>query len=304
MRFFIVFCLFIACQTLTISAGAQEFDITEIATAQAAYDEDPTDAHRETLLDALARYRGEATVETVNAHLVVMANDSITGEPATLRESAHAAAMHLAPVAEIVPRQYVDSGFVAAVALFNSRQDPSAMTEMAAVEGFARHHRATDGTRPDWATDLQWKSTAWRLAMEAYLKRVDEDHPSDRELDAIVDSYDDPGQPAASASQAVSDENALPRCPGRMRQTPKLKYPSGRTQRGVVGAVILEFEFDPDGNVINPKVLASVPENEFDEKSLRVVTQWSFRPQKRRDVGVKCRLERTDVVQPLIFFLD
>ena len=82
-----------------------------------------------------------------------------------------------------------------------------------------------------------------------------------------------------------------------------MKYPAGHRNRSRIGAVIMEFDLDASGEVINPRVLASVPEGVFDEKSTRVVGKWKFRPEQKRDVGVSCRLERTNVVVPLAFIL-
>ena len=83
-----------------------------------------------------------------------------------------------------------------------------------------------------------------------------------------------------------------------------MKYPSGRGNRGRFGSIILELDLDAEGKVINPRVRASVPEGVFDEKTLSVVAKWKFKPDNRKAVGVSCRLERTNLVQPLTFALD
>lgn len=208
------------------------------------------------------------------------------------------------PFAEIVPKQYIDARFVGAVSAFNADLDSDALIELAHVEGFVRGLRNETDTRPDWATTLGFRAQAWRLAMRAYFQSMDDPHPSTGDIDAILASY---GADAVSIDARTSDlteGSDLPLCPGRMRQSPPLKYPYRKAKAGVVGAVILGLEFDPEGQVINPEVLASVPFEAFDAKSLRVVNKWRFKPTRARDVGVTCRLERTNVVQPLVFLLD
>lgn len=139
------------------------------------------------------------------------------------------------------------------------------------------------------------------MAMDAYFEAEREKHPSDNELDAILKSYNIDEDALSAKAMLSEDEAGLPHCSGRMIQRPKMRYPSGKALRGKFGAVILGLEFDDEGQVINPKVLASVPIEEFDEKSLRVVGQWRFKPDDPDQVGISCRLERTDVVQPLVF---
>ena len=95
-------------------------------------------------------------------------------------------------------------------------------------------------------------------------------------------------------------ENKLPQCEGKMIQRPKMRYPSGKAMRGMFGAVILGFELDQDGNVVDPKILASVPIEEFDDRSLETVGKWRFKPDDSDQVGVSCRVERSNVVQPIV----
>ena len=303
MRFLLSFLLALICGTAPFSV-AQENDISAVMAAQDTYAADLTPETRAALLSELAAYPGEATIETMNAYLTVLANDSITGDPSALRESGQATAVHLEPFADIVPKQYVDARFLGAVSAFNADLDPEALTELAHVEGFVSGLRDDTDTKPDWASALGYRAQAWRLAMRAYFQSMDDPHPSMDDIDAVLASYGADAIAINARAGNPTEDNALPHCPGRMRQSPALKYPYRKAKAGVVGAVILGLEFDPDGNVINPKVLASVPFEAFDAKSLRVVNQWRFKPTRSRDVGVTCRLERTNVVQPLVFLLD
>ena len=301
MRIFSLLILSLMLWGFGAAGQAQDLDVTEIVSAHDALAQSADKQTRAALAEALDRYQGDPTVESVNAHLALVMSDTMASEYVNMRSSALSAAAHLEPVADILPRQYAEAKYVAAVALFNHRQKSEAMLEMAHVEGFVRQQIGEDGELPEWAEDLKWKADAWGLAMKAYYLSERDKHPSDDEIDAILKSYNVDEGALNSRAMLTEDEAGLPHCPGRMIQRPKMRYPSGKAMRGMFGAVILGLEFDAEGNVINPKVLASVPIEEFDEKSLQVVGQWRFKPDEPDEVGVTCRLERSNVVQPLTF---
>lgn len=303
MRFLAFFLVGLAVFTDTSFAQDEPLDISAIVEAQAAYDSKQTNKTRAELLAALESYQGEPTIETVNAHLIVMMNDTTAGNHRRMRESALLAADHLGPVSEILPQQLAEAKFLAAVGLFNGQLESSAMIEMAHVEGFARSHVGDAEEAPDWVYPLAWKATAWGYAMQAYFESVGERYPSNAEIDEILASYGFDIDEANEEAMQTAGESGLPHCPGKLVQRPKMRYPAGGVRRGMFGAVILGLEFDNQGQVINPEVLASVPLEFFDAKSQRTVGKWRYKPENEADVGITCALERTNVVLPLVFQL-
>lgn len=283
------------------NAVSQEIDITDVVTAQDAYIAEITKDTRADLVAALAAYDDAPTVETVKAHLSLMVNDTSAGNHDDMLESAIATRDHLAPVSELLPKQYAEARFIVAISRFNGDLDEDAMIEMAHVEGFTRAYQDETGEQPEWAWDLKWKAAAWTMAMDAYFESARERHPDKDEIEQILATYGADTATANALAIASVDEAGLPHCAGKMVQKPRLRYPAGKAMRGKFGAVILGLEFDAAGNVINPRVLASVPFEEFDEKSMRTVGKWKFKPDEPKQVGVSCRLQRTDVVQPLVF---
>lgn len=284
-----------------LPAIAQDNDLSDVLAAQKGFAEAPSKQTRADLLSALAAYSGPPAVETVNAYMALIVSDGSSDDAKKMRESALAAAAHFEPVKQVIPRQFVEAQFVAAVAYFNEDPTPDAMLEMAHVEGFAKAHRDSLGERPDWANDLRWRADAWGMAMEAYFISTRKRPPSDAEIDAILATYPEPETAETMVDEDSAAENKLPQCSGEMIQRPKMRYPSGKAMRGMYGAVILGFELDPEGRVVDPKILASVPIEEFDEKSLQTVGKWRFKPDNPNDVGETCQIERLNVVQPLIF---
>jgi len=286
---------------LAPAAIAQDIDIAEIVRTQDAYIAEITEDTRAEFVAALAAYDDAPTVEIVSAHLSIMVNDTATKNYKNMLESAAAARVHLEPVSDLLPKQYAKARYTVAIALFHGNLEDDAMIEMAHVEGFARSYVDDTGEQPEWAWNLKWKAAAWGMAMDAYFESARKRHPSDDEIEQIRASYGADVSSLNGIENTRVDEPGLPPCSGRMLQTPKMRYPAGKALRGKFGAVILGMQFDAQGNVINPRVLASVPFEEFDEKSMRTVSKWKFKPDDPKQVGISCRLQRNDVVQPVVF---
>ena len=295
--------LLLACLSLfgVLSVQAQTGDISQVLAAKADYDANADDDTRAMLLAALNAYDGPPTVETVQAHWTVMINDSTEGDYKKMRESALAVETHVAPVSEILPQQYMEAKFVAAVAYFNDRQNRDALVEMTHVEGLLKTHRDENGDHPDWADSLAWRADAWGMAMQAYYVSSGKRHASEEEVDAILQSYWD--KVPAPETEEEDAEDLLPTCPGALAQRPRMKYPAVKAMRGRFGAVILNFELDEEGRVVEPKVLASVPVEEFEERALKTVRKWRYKADKASEVGVTCRLSSSNVVLPIVFQL-
>ena len=304
MRVFICFVFALFAASSFFEASAQELDVTEIVEAHEAYTARDSYRNRNRLLAALEAYQDDAAIETVQAYRAILANDVESGRFSRIRESALATAAHLEPVSDILPKLHIEAKFFAAIALFNGRQDSDAIIEMAHVQGLAQSIVAEAGSRPDWASDFRWKAEAWRMAMEAYFMSTNARYPSELKVQSVLDEYPYSEQPASEDGACIQAEETLPRCPAKMGQKPKLRYSAKQAFKGMYGAVILGFETDADGRVVNPRVLASIPSEEFDQRSLDVIGQWRLEAENPEDVGVKCRLNNSNVVQPLTFYLN
>ena len=58
-------------------------------------------------------------------------------------------------------------------------------------------------------------------------------------------------------------------------------YPPDARTRGVEGYVVVGYDVDVEGRVVNPRVIESVPPDVFDESALQAVSRWRFRaPEK------------------------
>jgi len=285
------------------NASAQEDDLSGILAAQQDYERKPNPKNRQTLLSSLEQYSGPPKNETVTAYMIILANDGKTGRYSIVRESALATAEHLEPVASILPRQYLEARFIAATALFNEDQTPSAMLEMAHVQGLAGQQRDSTGGRPDWAYNLKNDAETWRLAMDAYYSTNDlTDVPT---LDAarLVADYRSASAPIFRPETA-GESVKLPFCSGEFVQKPEMKYRQKKANKGMFGALLVRFEFDSSGAVINPEVLSSVPANNFDDDVLRTIRKWKFRAASDQNPGETCRIERSNLIQRFSFNLS
>jgi periplasmic protein TonB len=73
-------------------------------------------------------------------------------------------------------------------------------------------------------------------------------------------------------------------------------YPSEARAEGVEGHVVVRYDVDDQGRVLNARVVESSPGGVFDEAAVRAVSSWRFRPLEqageRRSVdGLHSRVE-------------
>ena len=88
-------------------------------------------------------------------------------------------------------------------------------------------------------------------------------------------------QRTATASNAASPGQAPLRVGGEIKEPLKIRdvkpvYPQDALAAGVQGVVILEVVIGPAGNVVNAKILRSIPL--LDQAALDAVRQWEFTP--------------------------
>jgi protein TonB len=55
-------------------------------------------------------------------------------------------------------------------------------------------------------------------------------------------------------------------------------YPGSALNRGIEGFVMVEFDINPIGAVVDPRVLYAEPERIFDRAALSAITKWRFKP--------------------------
>lgn len=56
------------------------------------------------------------------------------------------------------------------------------------------------------------------------------------------------------------------------------RYPQQAKQQGVEGEVLVAYDVDESGRVLNARVVRSVPSGIFDEAALAAVRSWRFNP--------------------------
>lgn len=93
----------------------------------------------------------------------------------------------------------------------------------------------------------------------------------------------------------------LPPCAGELIKSPDIRFPIHKGLRGMMGSVIVRMEFDENGNVIEPEVLAAVPIDGFEEDVIRAVSKWRWK--KSPDEDRECRMNRNEYVMAVRFEL-
>ena len=89
---------------------------------------------------------------------------------------------------------------------------------------------------------------------------------------------DDKGSPGEFF---LTDTNAIP----LVQVQPA--YPQRALQKGIEGYVIVEFDVDDNGQVINPRVLYAQPTGYFESASLRALERYRYQPKVMNGQAVK-----------------
>ena len=64
-------------------------------------------------------------------------------------------------------------------------------------------------------------------------------------------------------------------------------YPRKALRMGREGYVLIEFDVDTDGSVLDPYVVESEPTGVFERSAIKAVRKWLFSPPVYKDVSVK-----------------
>ena len=72
-------------------------------------------------------------------------------------------------------------------------------------------------------------------------------------------------------------------------------YPRNAIRLGREGYVLIEFDVDTDGSVLDPYVLESEPTGVFERSAIKAVRKWLFSPPSYKDVSVKVNDVRAKV---------
>ena len=64
-------------------------------------------------------------------------------------------------------------------------------------------------------------------------------------------------------------------------------YPRNAIRLGREGYVLIEFDVDTDGSVLDPYVIESEPTGVFERSAIKAVRKWLFSPPVYKDVSVK-----------------
>ncbi len=87
-------------------------------------------------------------------------------------------------------------------------------------------------------------------------------------------------------------------CAGGARTLPLVSatgaiYPPAAREAGLEGYVVVRYDVDAEGRVINARVVDASPRDVFDEAALAAVSRWRFRapaPEQAPIVGLRSRL--------------
>jgi|SaaInlV_125m_DNA_1040241.scaffolds.fasta_scaffold136399_1 TonB family protein len=78
------------------------------------------------------------------------------------------------------------------------------------------------------------------------------------------------------------------------------RYPAGAKELGLEGRVMINYDVDERGQVVNARVVSSSPAGVFDQAALQAVSSWRFNPMQ---VGGVVK-ESKNLLSEVVFSLD
>lgn len=150
-------------------------------------------------------------------------------------------------------------------------QEDRGLIELAEATLLDARHRQPDTEEPN------------AMLARFYARRVTALHT--KNLPPSPETFSNPGEPDASGVYRVGDSLKPPAREGVPR------YPEDARLAGIRGSVLTELVIDPEGNVVDARVLRSVPM--LDQAALDAVRTWKFAPTLVNGQAVPVRMTTT-----------
>ena len=246
----------------------------DLLVAFADWSTDDTKKTRQQLQTALEAAKTDAPVLlSVAAFETYYVDVAQTGKQSNLQVAAQMAADHFRPARDVIPKQWATAEIVAASAAFNSKRRPEALTQMASAEFWLDDLKAATDDEPKWMRDLYYRAWAWRSAMYAYFKSKGKG----KSILAAIEAQRAERYDKGFGGGDKVGEDKTPFCEGRITRLPRPEFPRSAAFNGYVGAVLIGFDLE-DGELVNVRVLASVPSDTFDQSTLESMedVEWTF----------------------------
>lgn len=290
----------------TLLDGAADSDTRDLLAAWSNWTERPNRSSRQRKLDReLADLVDtDPTPITTRIFRSRYEFDFARGDYGRAYETAGEAADHFKPATGIAPSEAWARArmaeLTADVARGNLRRPRLLMAHHAGMLWRDRElSRDEAGNTPDWVMPLFWEAVAWTQAIDVYGESEGERSlASDEDVAAIFASYDlsEDGRPSF-----IALPRDVPFCQGAIANEGVVEYPDLAVIRERVGVVLVAFDLDA-GQPTSPRILATVPNNVFDQAVLDAVPQWEWTPDADATNGA-CHLDAVGLVQMVSFGL-
>lgn len=300
-------CMEGACEDLeAIIAPAPDSEMKDLLATWSTWRDKPNRSSRQRRLDrALAdMVETPATPITTRIFRSRYEYDYARGDYGRAYTTAGEAADHFKPATGVAPSEAWARArmaeITADVARGNLRRPRLLMAHHSGQLWQARDMTQDEaGNRPEWLMPLFWEAVAWTEAIKVYSESEGRRSlASDEDIAAIFASYDlsRDGRPSF-----VPVPRDVPFCSGALANDGEVDYPDLAVIRERVGVVLVAFDLEA-GRPASPRILATVPNNVFDQAVLDAVPQWEWRPDVDATNGA-CHLDAVGLVHMVTFGL-
>jgi TonB family protein len=245
----------------------------------------------------------EATVPESPTLLTIVAFDQYYasrmkgGKLSEIRKIADLAAKHYAPVKNMIPVNWGRVELSAAATAFAESRNDAVIDRLAKLE--VSLYPFTLGDRPDKAgiKDIYHQTSAWRLAVSSWFQTREQ---RERTALRVADTYVETEKKKLAEAYYADKEGPTSYCEITILKPPEISYPASAAKAGYIGAVMVGFEID-DTEIVNVRVLASVPDNQFEDAALAAMKsfRWEF---NEVQPDPRCSRSGQQVVYPFQFY--
>lgn len=263
----------------------------------ATWSGEPTPESTEDFKLALVQVAPESpTLLTIRAFDAYHVDTLRRGKIADIRKAAEMAAAHYQPFWKVIPENWATVELSAAAAQFAEDQDDDVLDRFAKLEVALYPFVLGDRKDRPLAESLYHQAYTWRLAIDAYFQSKDQRSSS---AALAADAYVSAERKRLADSFYETRERPEKSCDGRITKAPEPKYPKSAQRAGYVGAVLVGFAIE-EGEIANVRVLAAVPDSQFEESVLESMksVRWAFDEQQ---ADPNCKRSHSRVVYPFFF---
>ncbi|MEZ6000015.1 hypothetical protein [Hyphomonas sp.] len=212
-----------------------------------------------------------------------------------VRTRARLAAQHVETARDAVPKRWANLALMAVKEDYNQARSVSVLAEVAEIEKWLYQKLYVEG-----AGDLEgvyYTASAWRMAMHVSFRG------SSKRVYARAEEIDKDVRKFQKDIEDSGQNGTPPLCSGHEAVLPSPTYPENAAHKGYVGAVLIGIDF-VNGELVNYRILAAVPDGEFEQVSLEGMETLKWEWDEEQEYPGCRKTSSRPYVYPLVYAIQ